>query len=138
MPQKERSQHHNTSPVSKETRATRRAKRAQHSADEQTYHDCLAQADICREQAREAANMHRFKAAAGLFATAQSLCQRAIVLHNGPAPEAHERLSQLTVEMQMYRDLAKSMERPLLSRAVSKLQKASLKVATTSHRIPST
>ena len=40
--------------------------------------ECLQQAEICREQAQEAARMKRFKAARGLFATAIALCQSAL------------------------------------------------------------
>lgn len=97
------------------------------------YRECLEQAEICREQARAAARLKRFKAARGLFATAISLCQRALGLKtNGPAPaagqtdEAQEYLRQLTMEMSTYSELAKSMERPLCSKATPSIHDAAV------------
>ncbi len=46
--------------------------------DDMLCSECLQQAEICREQAQEAARMKRFKAARGLFTTAIALCQRAL------------------------------------------------------------
>ena len=102
--------------------------------------ECLQQAEICREQAQEAARLKRFKAARGLFATAIALCQNALnalstrrkerVTENVPAhtqnpgddamitaDDAALRayLQQLNIEMATYSDLARSMERPLRS-----------------------
>ncbi len=78
---------------------------------------CLEQAEVCREQARMAARLKRWKAAQGLFYTAIGLCQRAL----GSRPdlkeqsEAQEYLQELTSEISTYSELAKSMERPLMT-----------------------
>ena len=82
------------------------------AADHASYQDWLDQAEVCREQARIAAGMKRFKAARGLFSTAIALCRQAIA---GGA-EAKDRLRQLNDEMLAYTELSKSMERPLLAR----------------------
>ncbi len=79
-----------------------------------SYEDCLAQAEICREQARAAARLRRFKAARGLFSTAQALYGQAVLLGGESCADARERLAQLKEEMSAYRELARSMERPLV------------------------
>jgi hypothetical protein len=79
------------------------------------YQDCLEQADICCEQARAAARLKRFKAAYGLFATAQALYQRAMTLGGDACTDAKERLHHITVEMAAYGELAKSVARPVRS-----------------------
>ncbi len=124
--------------------AKKRASQVPSTVDEMLCYECLQQAEICREQAQEAARMKRFKAARGLFATAIALCQRALNAcadrkkDNGVAasasisePETNENahagaikaddvaieayLQQLNIEMATYSDLARSMERPLRS-----------------------
>ncbi len=82
----------------------------------QTYQQCLEQAEICREQALNAARLKRFKAACGLFNTAISRCRYAITLGGGACEEASDKLTQLESELSIYADLARSMERPLLVR----------------------
>jgi hypothetical protein len=80
------------------------------------YRECLEQAEICREQARAAARLKRWKAARGLFDTAISLCQRALGVRSAQEDDrqAQEYLNQLTMEISTYSELAKSMERPLM------------------------
>ena len=78
------------------------------------YQDCLTQAEICREQAREAASLKRYAAARGLFSTAVSLYQRATALGGGLHSE--EALRQLNTEMFAYSELTRSRTRPLLAR----------------------
>lgn len=79
--------------------------------------DCLWQAEICCEQAREAARLKRLHAACGLFATAQSLLKRAIASSGDLCAEAcedaREKLKNITSEMATYSDLAKSAARPM-------------------------
>ena len=89
-------------------RPLRRAKRGASVApvERDVYQDCLDQADICREQACEAARLQRFTAALGLFSTATCLYQRADALDGAARPEARERLSQLNVEISAYTELA--------------------------------
>jgi len=70
--------------------------------------DCIAQADICCEQARSAARMKRFGAALGLFRTAQNLYGRAVESGGESCSEARERLQQLASEVAVYGELAKS------------------------------
>lgn len=72
-----------------------------------TLSSFLEQAEICREQAREAARLKRFRSALGLFATASALCRH--VVSNGSDGErslASERLGSLSLEMATYNDLA--------------------------------
>lgn len=126
------------------------AKAAVESGDCKAYRECLEQAEICREQARAAARLKRFKAARGLFATAISLCQRALGAKTGESglptdttltgqgvamsdtatldaqarDAAQEYLRQLTIEMSTYSELAKSMERPLSSQSTPSIHTA--------------
>ena len=93
------------------------------TSDCTTYQDCLAQAEICREQARIAASLKRFKAARGLFSTAIALCRQAMLLGGEACSDAKDRLRQLNDEMLAYAELAKSMERPLLMRSEAASQK---------------
>lgn len=86
-------------------------------ADHTTCQDWLDQAEVCREQARIAAGMKRFKAARGLFSTAIALCRQAMARGGEANPEAKDRLRQLDTEMLAYTELSKSMARPLLGRA---------------------
>lgn len=81
-----------------------------------TFQDCLEQAEICSDQARQAARMRRYKAARGLFSTASQLYRRAIELAGGALPEALERLHQIDVEAAAYTELDRSMARPLMSK----------------------
>ena len=72
----------------------------------------LAQADVCREQAREAAHLKRYKSSLGLFATASALCR--YVLTKGEPSDAalaSERLKSLSVEMASYSELARGAHR---------------------------
>ncbi|RYG59331.1 hypothetical protein EON80_25840 [bacterium] len=72
---------------------------------------CLLQAEICREQARDAARMKRFRAAFGLFSTAANLCRHvASVAENDENTRfvAAERLQQIDIEMAMYAELARA------------------------------
>jgi hypothetical protein len=78
---------------------------------------CLEQAEICREQARDAARLRRFKAALGLFATAAALCKRALTLTENDESFrslAMDRLRQIEVEIATYTDLARAMERSVV------------------------
>jgi len=76
----------------------------------------LEQAEVCREQARDAARLKRFRAALGLFVTAANLCRHALTkagdektgLDNAVLALATERLSQIDVEMATYTELARS------------------------------
>ena len=72
----------------------------------------LEQAEVCREQARDAANLKRFHAALGLFATAATLCRHAVTLENdaGATLLIHERLQQIELEAASYYELARSRE----------------------------
>lgn len=75
---------------------------------------CLLQAEICREQARDAARLKRFRAAFGLFSTAATLCRH--VFSTKDADEttralATERLQQIDIEMATYAELARTLER---------------------------
>ena len=89
--------------------------------------ECLEEAEICREQAREAVRLKRFKAARGLFSTAASLCRRAIEVCGERLEarrEANERLRQIEDEMSAYSELAKSLGRPLKTGAVASPSKS--------------
>jgi hypothetical protein len=81
-------------------------------ADSTTYTTFLEQAEVCREQAREAAHLRRFRSALGLFATASALC-RHVVSQGGDAERviASERLTSLALEMATYNDLAHGARR---------------------------
>lgn len=68
----------------------------------------LEQAEVCREQAREAARLKRFRSALGLFSTASALC-RHVATHGSETERAHaaEFLGALAIEMATYNDLAR-------------------------------
>lgn len=73
---------------------------------------CLEQAEVCREQAREAASLKRFRSALGLFATASALCRH--VESNGDEAQialAQERLQSLSIESTTYGELARAARR---------------------------
>ena len=75
---------------------------------------CLEQAEICREQARDAARLKRFRAAFGLFSTAAALCRHAFTIQGADEnfkSLATDRLQQIDVEMATYAELARSLER---------------------------
>ena len=90
-------------------------KKTRDPADSATYKEFLEQAEVCREQAHDAARLKRYKAACGLFATAIALCNRAITLGGDACTEAKDALHQMQMEMATYVELARSMERPLLA-----------------------
>lgn len=72
----------------------------------------LEQAEVCREQAREAGRLKRLRSALGLFATANALCRH--VEAQGTESEqrlATERLASLAIELAAYGELARSLER---------------------------
>lgn len=72
----------------------------------------LEQAEVCREQAREAARLNRFRSALGLFATASALCRH--VESNGDTALialAQERLQSLSLESTTYGELARTTRR---------------------------
>ena len=98
----------------KSLRRTRSAP-TQNSADCTSDRDCIDQADICCEQARAAARLKRFGAALGLFGTAQALYGRAATRGGEACLEARERLQQLSSEVAVYGELAKSAVRPAAS-----------------------
>jgi len=72
----------------------------------------LEQADVCREQAREAARLKRFRSALGLFATASAL-YRHVAAHGDEALRARagECLGSLAVEVATYGDLARASQK---------------------------
>jgi hypothetical protein len=72
----------------------------------------LDQAEVCREQAREAARLKRFRSALGLFATASALC-RHVESHGNEAQIAlaQERLQGLSLESATYGELARTARR---------------------------
>lgn len=75
---------------------------------------CLEQAEICREQARDAARLKRFRAAFGLFSTAAALCRHAFSIQEADESIknlANDRLQQIDVEMATYAELVRSLER---------------------------
>ena len=73
----------------------------------------LEQAEVCREQARDAANMKRFHAALGLFATAATLCRHAITLETDASVTLliQEQLQQIEVEAASYYELTRTREK---------------------------
>ena len=73
----------------------------------------LEQAEVCREQARDAANLKRFHAALGLFATAATLCRHAVTLESDDSATLliQERLQQIEVEAAGYYELARSRDK---------------------------
>ncbi|PQV62977.1 hypothetical protein B1R32_11719 [Abditibacterium utsteinense] len=75
---------------------------------------CLQQAEICREQARDAVRLKRFRAAFGLFTTASSLCRHVFSGKEADEPtrlRATECLRQIDIEMATYAELARTLER---------------------------
>lgn len=75
---------------------------------------CLQQAEICREQARDAARLKRFHAAFGLFSTAAALCRHAVAIQDADESArslASDCLQQIDIEMATYAELARSLER---------------------------
>ena len=72
----------------------------------------LEQAEVCREQARDAANLKRFHAALGLFATAATLCRHASTLESDANATLliQDRLQQIELEAATYYELARSRE----------------------------
>ena len=97
------------------SRRAAQQKPAHDPAESVTYKEFLEQAEVCREQAHNAARLKRYKAACGLFSTAIALCHRAIELGGEACTEAKDALHQMQMEMATYVELARSMERPLLS-----------------------
>jgi len=93
----------------------RRQKNAADPADDAGYKSCLQQAEVCREQARDAVRLKRWKAAYGLFTTAIALCNRAATIGGDACTEAKDALRQMQIEMATYGELARSMEKPLLA-----------------------
>ena len=73
----------------------------------------IEQAEVCREQARDAANLKRFHAALGLFATAATLCRHAVTLEQDASATLliQERLQQIEVEAASYYELARAREK---------------------------
>ncbi len=77
----------------------------------------LEQAEVCREQARDAARLKRFRAALGLFVTAANLCRHARKSAGADAANAEVfdlaslRLEQIDLEMATYTELARSHDR---------------------------
>ena len=108
-------------PSKRSRRSKRNKAAAQAPIVSSEYRDFLEQAEICREQARNAARMKRWKAARGLFDTAIGLCQRALGLRPGSDErnEAQEYLQQLTMEVSTYSELANSKERPFVGHATT-------------------
>ncbi|MBW3634915.1 MAG: hypothetical protein KY445_00440 [Armatimonadetes bacterium] len=75
---------------------------------------CLHQAEICREQARDAARLRRFRAAFGLFSTAATLCRHVFSAKEADETAralATERLQQIDIEVATYAELARTLER---------------------------
>ncbi len=78
--------------------------------------ECIEQADICCERAREAARFHRLEAACGLFATAVALCQRTlatVALSTTSKARLKHYLDRVLAEMAAHTQLAHSLRRPL-------------------------
>lgn len=74
----------------------------------------LQQAEICREQARDAARLKRFGAAFGLFSTAATLCRHVFGAQQCDETArtlAAERLRQIDIEVATYAELARASER---------------------------
>ncbi|HEX8551557.1 MAG TPA: hypothetical protein VF681_08365 [Abditibacteriaceae bacterium] len=96
--------------------ASQQKKSEEISYENSSCRDCIAQADICREHARAAAERKRFNAALGLFRTAQGLYSRAATLGGDACVEARERLKTLSVEMATYAELARPRATPVAAR----------------------
>ena len=73
----------------------------------------LEQAEVCREQARDAASLKRFQAALGLFATAATLCRHAVSIETDTSATLliQDQLQQIEIEAATYYELARSMEK---------------------------
>ena len=73
----------------------------------------MEQAEVCREQARDAANMKRFHAALGLFATAATLCRHAATLETDVCATQliKDQLQQIEVEAASYYELMRPREK---------------------------
>ena len=95
--------------------AARRNERKKDAAEREAFRDLLEQAEVCREQAHDAVRLKRWKAATGLFATAVSLCGRAVQTGGEECKEASDALRQMQVEMTTYDELARSMGKPLMA-----------------------
>jgi hypothetical protein len=97
----------------------RRAKPQSDPAEGASYKAVLEQAEVCREQAHDAVRLKRWKAACGLLSTAVALCNRAVTMSgdacSDACAEARDALRQMQMEMATYGELARSMEKPLLS-----------------------
>ena len=80
---------------------------------EKAANSFLEQAEVCREQARDAANLKRFHAALGLFATAATLCRHAVTLETDASATLliQDQLQQIEVEAATYYELARSREK---------------------------
>lgn len=79
----------------------------------------LEQAEVCREQARDAVRLKRFRAALGLFSTAAALCRRVKTTQEADEATrllADERLQQIDIETATYTEMMTSMEKPLIVR----------------------
>lgn len=73
----------------------------------------LEQAEVCREQAREAARLKRFGAALGLFATAATLCRhvKSIETDARACSQIDDRLRQIDLEAATYSELARATQK---------------------------
>ena len=94
--------------VSSRRRKARKKAKAAPATEESPYLSCLQQAEICCEQARDAARLKRIEAACGLFSTAQSLLKRAVEIGGEACVEARERLASITTEMSAYCELSRT------------------------------
>ena len=95
------------------SRALKPKVKSKSSAYEKAASSFIEQAEVCRDQARNAANLKRFRAALGLFATAATLCRHAVTLESDAAAKRiiRERLQQIEVEAATYYELARSREK---------------------------
>ena len=73
-------------------------------SEQPDFDECLRQAEVCCEQAREAGRMRRFESACGLFSTAVMLYQLVIRMHIS-SPEAEARLRSIDDERRTYLQL---------------------------------
>ncbi len=73
----------------------------------------IEQAEVCREQARDAASLKRFHAALGLFATAATLCRHAVTLEADTSASLliQDQLRQIEVEAASYYELARARDK---------------------------
>lgn len=80
---------------------------------EKTSSSFLEQAEVCREQARDAANLKRFHAALGLFATAATLCRHAVTLESDASATLliQDQLQQIEVEAASYYELTRTRDK---------------------------